>query len=89
MPPLSDVLVSRIVPQSPRWCEDPREVEAFLREGPEGRTSGRRDMAKTRTGGWYDFAGALLGIAGALHGFAGLMGLISPSTRPPPRRSWI
>ena len=35
-------------------------------------------MARTRTGGWYDFAGALLGIAGALHGFAGLMGLVRP-----------
>ena len=43
-------------------------------------------MARTRTGGWYDFAGALLGIAGALHGFAGLMGLIKPeyTTAAPP-----
>ena len=36
-------------------------------------------MAKTRSGrGWYDLAGALLGIAGLFHGFAGLTGILKP-----------
>lgn len=33
-------------------------------------------MGRVKTGsGWYDLAGAMLGISGIFHGFAGLMGL--------------
>lgn len=34
-------------------------------------------MARVKSGsGWYDFAGAVLGIAGVLHAFAGIVGIV-------------
>jgi hypothetical protein len=33
-------------------------------------------MAKKSGSGWYDLAGAVLGISGVIHGFAGISGLV-------------